>query len=169
MKVRARMASLISNLLGPIGAINPANLINSAASLNVVTAKAFSLFCEMVPQSEMDMLPSFSNKYVDNSASKFQIVLKGDVAKPLKLVKSFKWLATETEYKDAENYVETLPEPIEGSTAETIADAIAEQQALDSEMDTTSYKVKSVISKEWANDSVKKEVLKETSSKRKIK
>ena len=169
MKVRARMASLISNLLGPIGAINPANLINSAASLNVVTAKAFSLFCEMVPQSEMDMLPSFSNKYVDNSASKFQIVLKGDVAKPLKLVKSFKWLATETEYKDAENYVETLPEPIEGSPAETIADAIAEQQALDSEMDTTSYKVKSVISKEWANDSVKKEVLKETSSKRKIK
>ena len=70
---------------------------------------------------------------------------------------------------NAENYVETLPEPIEGSTAETIADAIAEQQALDSEMDTTSYKVKSVISKEWANDSVKKEVLKETSSKRKIK
>ena len=32
MKVRARMASLISNLLGPIGAINPANLINSAAA-----------------------------------------------------------------------------------------------------------------------------------------
>ena len=37
MRVRARMASLVSNLLGPIGAINPANLINSAASLNVVT------------------------------------------------------------------------------------------------------------------------------------
>ncbi len=77
MRVRARMASLVSNLLGPIGAINPANLINSAASLNVVTAKAFSIFCEMVPEEELDILPSFANKYVDNSATKFQIVVRG--------------------------------------------------------------------------------------------
>ena len=61
MKVRARMASLISNLLGPLSAINPANLINSAASLNIVTAKAFSIFCEMVPEEELELLPSFTN------------------------------------------------------------------------------------------------------------
>ena len=60
MKVRARMASLVSNLLGPLNAINPVNLLNSAASLNVVTAKAFSIFCEMVPEEELDILPSFS-------------------------------------------------------------------------------------------------------------
>ena len=148
MKVRARMASLISNLLGPIGAINPANLLNSAASLNVVTAKAFSIFCEMVPEDEMAIIPSFSNKYVDNAATKFQLVVRGDAAKPLTLIKSFKWLATATEYDTAIEYVNSLPEPTEGSEAETIEQAIEEQQALEAEKKTVKYKVKHLFDKE---------------------
>lgn len=147
MKVRARMASLVSNLLGPLGAINPANLLNSAASLNVVTAKAFSIFCEMVPEEEMDILPSFSNSYVDNAATKFQIVVRGDVAKPLKLVKSFKWLATATEYDNAMDYVNSLPEPVEGSEATNIEEAIAEYQALEKEKKTLGYKLKHMFDK----------------------
>ena len=147
MKVRARMASLVSNLLGPIGAINPANLLNSAASLNIVTAKAFSFFCEMVPQEELDILPSFANAYVDNSATKFQIVVRGDVAKPLSLVKSFKWLAAETEYETAMDYVNSLPEPIEGSTATNIEEAIAEYQAFEKEKQSFGYKLKHLFDK----------------------
>lgn len=150
MKVRARMASLVSNLLGPIGAINPANLINSAASLNVVTAKAFSIFCEMISEDEMNAIPSFANKYVDNSATKFQIVVRGDVAKPLRLVKSFKWLATETEYENAVDYVNSLPEPVEGSTAENIEQAIEEAKALEAEKKTFGYKVKHLFDKDDA-------------------
>ncbi len=142
MKVRARMASLVSNLLGPLGAINPVNLLNSAASLNVVTAKAFSIFCEMVPEDELATLPSFANKYVDNAATKFQIVVRGDVAKPLTLVKSFKWLAGQTEYQTAIDYVNSLPEPIEGSTATNIEEAIAEAKALEAEKKTLGYKVR---------------------------
>ena len=145
MKVRARMASLISNLLGPIGAINPANLLNSAASLNVVTAKAFSIFCEMIPEEEMDALPSFANKYVDNSATKFQLVVRGDAAKPLTLVKSFKWLATATEYQNAVDYVNSIPEPIEGSEATTIDEVIQEAEA---EKKTLKYKMKHIFDKE---------------------
>ena len=147
MKVRARMASLVSNLLGPIGAINPANLLNSAASLNVVTAKAFSIFCEMISEDEMNAIPNFSNKYVDNSATKFQIVVRGDVAKPLKLVKSFKWLATETEYDNAVDYVNSLPEPMEGSTAENIEQATEEAKAIEAEKKTFGYKVKHLFDK----------------------
>ena len=147
MKVRARMASLISNLLGPLGAISPANLLNSAASLNIVTAKAFSIFCEMVPQEELDILPSFANSYVDNSATKFQIVVRGDVAKPLTLVKSFKWLAGQTEYETAIDYVNSLPDPIEGSTATNIEEAIAEYQALEKEKQTLGYKIKHLFDK----------------------
>ncbi len=148
MKVRARMASLISNLLGPIGAINPANLINSAASLNIVTAKAFSIFCEMVPEDEMAIIPSFSNKYVDNSATKFQLVVRGDVAKPLTLIKSFKWLATETQYQDAVDYVNSIPDPVEGSEGETIEQAVQEQKALEAEKKTLKYKVRHLFDKE---------------------
>ena len=148
MKVRARMASLVSNLLGPIGAINPANLINSAASLNVITAKAFSIFCEMIPQSEMDALPSFANKYVDNAATKFQLCVRGDAAKPLTLIKSFKWLATETEYENAVEYVNSIPDPVEGSEAATIEEAVEEAQALEAEKKTFKYKVKHIFKKE---------------------
>ena len=148
MKVRARMASLISNLLGPIGAINPANLINSAASLNVVTAKAFSIFCEMVPEDEMAIIPSFSNKYVDNSATKFQLVVRGDAAKPLTLIKSFKWLATETQYQDAVDYVNSIPDPVEGSEGETIEQAVQEHEALEAEKKTLKYKVRHLFDKE---------------------
>lgn len=148
MKVRARMASLISNLLGPIGAINPANLLNSAASLNVVTAKAFSIFCEMIPEDEMNIIPSFSNSYIDKAATKFQLGVRGDVAKPLTLIKSFKWLATETEYQNAVDYVNSIPEPVEGSEAETIEQAVAEHEALEAEKKTVTYKVKHLFQKE---------------------
>ena len=145
MKVRARMASLVSNLLGPIGAINPANLINSAASLNIVTAKAFSIFCEMIPEDDMSAIPSFSNKYVDNAATKFQLVVRGDAAKPLTLVKSFKWLATETEYQNAVEYVNSIPEPVEGSEAATIEELV---QEVDAEKKTLRYKVKNMFKRD---------------------
>ena len=129
MKVRARMASLISNLLGPISAINPVNLVNSAASMNVVTAKAFSLFCETVPADEIANLPSFANSYVDNSATKFQIVVRGDVAKPLTLVKSFKWLTTQMEFAKAKEFADSLPEQDEDSKATNIEELIKEQNS----------------------------------------
>lgn len=129
MKVRARMASLISNLLGPISAVNPVNLINSAASMNVVTAKAFSLFCEVAPVEELEMLPNFANAYVDNAATKFQIVVKGDVAKPLTLVKSFKWLTTQVEFAKAKEFADSLPEQDEDSKATNIEELIKEQNS----------------------------------------
>ena len=145
MKVRARMASLVSNLLGPLGAINPANMINSAASLNIVTAKAFSFFCEMVPEDELELLPSFSNDYVDNAATKFQIVVRGDVAKPLTLVKSFKWLAGKVEFQNALDFVNSLPEQLENSTATTIEELIAEDEAYKR---TLKYKFKKLFDEE---------------------
>ena len=151
MKVRARMASLISNLLGPIGAINPANLLSNAASLNIVTAKAFSIFCEMVPEEELEFLPSFANSYVDNSATKFQIVVRGDVAKPLSLVKSFKWLAGQTEYQTAIDYVNSLPEQLEGSTATTVEELIAEDEAYKKSL---KYKFKQLFEKEAVESAV---------------
>ncbi len=145
MSVRARMASLVSNLLGPIGAINPANLINSAASLNIVTAKAFSIFCVMVPEEEINAIPSFANKYVDNAATKFQLVVRGDAAKPFSLVKSFKWLATESEYENAVEYVNSIPEPVEGSEATTIDEVVQEVEA---EKKTLRYKIKNLFKKD---------------------
>ena len=165
MKVRVKITSILSNLLGPLNAINPVNLMNSAASMNIVTAKAFSVFCETVPDDEFALLPAFSNKYVDNSATKFQLGVRGDVAKPLTLIKSFKWLASKAQYEAAENYVNSLPEPIEGSTATTIEEAIAEAKALEeakeAEKKTLKYKFKHLFKKEDTDIKAKKETVKE--------
>ena len=148
MKVRAKMSSIISKVLGPLNAINPINLMNSAASMNVVTAKAFSLFCEVVPESELAVLPAFENDYVDSGAAKFQLKVRGDAAKPLTLVKSFKWLSPKTEYDEAVEFVNSLPEEIEGSTATNIEEAIAEAKALEAEKKTLKYKVKHLFVKD---------------------
>ena len=147
MKVRAKMSSVISTLLGPIGMINPVNLVGSAAGMNVVTAKAFSIFCETLTPDEISTLPSFSNKYVDDSAMKFQLGVSGDVAKPLSLIKSFKWLATQSEIDVAQDFVNSIPEPVEGSTATTIQEIIEENEALEAEKKTLKYKMKHIFSK----------------------
>lgn len=160
MKVRVKITSILSNLLGPINAINPANLVNSAASMNVVTAKAFSLFCETVPESEFSILPKFSNAYIDHSATKFQLGVRGDVAKPLTLIKSFKWLATKADVDNAQNFVNSIPEQIEGSTATTIEEVIEEAKAaevqrqaeLEAEKKTLKYKFKHLFNRKSNND-----------------
>ena len=155
MKVRAKMSSIISKVLGPLNAINPVNLINSAASMNVVTAKAFSLFCEVVPENELATLPAFENSYVDSGAAKFQLKVRGDAAKPLTLVKSFKWLSSKTEYDEAVEFVNSLPEEVEGSTATNIEEAIAEAKALEEEKKTLKYKVKHLFIKDGTSKKTK--------------
>jgi len=109
MKVRSRLTSTIANLLGPLNAINPINIMNSAGGMNVFTAKAFSLFCEAVTQEEMDSIPAFENNYIDFNSTKFQLVVRGDLAKPLTLIKSFKWLALASDVEKANEFVNTLP------------------------------------------------------------
>ncbi len=109
MKVRARLTSSIANLLGPLNAINPINIMNHAVGMNVFTAKAFSLFCEAVTQEEMDSVPAFENGYIDNNSMKFQLVVRGDLAKPLTLIKSFKWLALAADVEEAQEFINTLP------------------------------------------------------------
>jgi hypothetical protein len=158
MKVRAKMSSIISKVLGPLNAINPINLMNSAASMNVVTAKAFSLFCEVVPENELATLPAFENSYVDSGAAKFQLKIRGDAAKPLTLVKSFKWLSSKTEYDEAVEFVNSLPDEIEGSTATTIEEAIAEAKALEEEKKTLRYKVKHLFDKKDKTQKPKSDV-----------
>ncbi len=64
------------------------------------------------------------------------------------LVKSFKWLASKTEYDEAVDFVNSLPEPVEGSEATNIEEAIAEHEALEAEKKTFGYKLKHIFDKE---------------------
>ncbi|MGN0017485.1 MAG: AsmA-like C-terminal region-containing protein [Candidatus Gastranaerophilaceae bacterium] len=111
MKVRARMLSMLSNVLGPIASINPVNLVKVTPGLNVASAKLFTIFTESITPDELNKIPAFSSKVDNINSTNFQIVVKGDVNKPLKLVKSFKWLALQNQIDSASIFVSTLPEP----------------------------------------------------------
>lgn len=93
-------------------------------------------------------LPNFANKYANTAATKFQLVVRGDIAQPLTLIKSFKWLATENEFNTAVLFLNSLPEPIEGSEAETIEQAIQEYEDLETEKKTLIYKIKHVFKRD---------------------
>lgn len=136
MKVRARLASMVANVLGPIANVNPVNLVKVTPGLNVASAKLFTLFTQSVTQEELDAIPSFKTKTDNLNSTNFQIVLKGDVNKPFSLVKSFKWLALQSQIDNAEAFVETLPEP--DSLDATVADMELKQQ--EEEKTTTKFK-----------------------------
>ena len=131
MILRARLGSKIADMLGPIAAVNPINLLKVTPGMNVAAAKMFALFCEEISAEEMNLIPQFDEKFNTMSATNFQIVLAGDVAKPLSLFKSFKWLATAAEISAAKSFVETLPPIDETNPNATIEELIARQEELE--------------------------------------
>ena len=78
---------------------------------------------------------------------KFQLGIRGDVAKPLSLLKSFKWLSTQDEFNKADEFVKAIPEQIEGSTATTIDEVIKEHEEMEAKKKTFSYKATHIFSK----------------------
>ena len=110
MKLRARLGSQIANLLGPLAAINPINLVKATPGLNVGAAKLFSIFCETLSAEEMAQIPNFEDKFGVMSTTNFQIVLRGNTQKPLSMIKSFKWLSSFEDMQKAQAFVDTLPE-----------------------------------------------------------
>lgn len=128
MKVRAKLASVISDSLGPLANINPVNLVKNTPGLNVVAAKSFSIFCEEVSEEEMKAVPHLGKGKTEDNATKFQIVLRGDTRKPLKMIKSFKWLALDSEIQSAQDFVDTIPEPVDGEEGLSVEELIQIRQ-----------------------------------------
>ena len=76
------------------------------------------------------------------------------------LIKSFKWLATKADVDNAQSFVDSIPEQIEGSTATTVEEVIEEakaaeaqrQAALEAEKKTLKYKLKHLFIKKSDDD-----------------
>lgn len=124
MKLRAKLASTFSDKLGPVANINPVNLIKNTPGLNVVAAKSFSIFCQSVSTEELKAIPHLGKGKTEGNATKFQVVLHGDTRKPLKMIKSFKWLALDSEIQSAKDFVDTIPAPAEGEEGMTVEELI---------------------------------------------
>lgn len=137
LKLRGKLGSAFSDNLGPLANINPVNLVKNTPGVNAVAAKTFSVFCESVSEEEMRALPALREGKSDDYATKFQIVLRGDTRKPLKMIKSFKWLALDSEIQSAQSFVDTIPLPQAGeedlSVEELINLRTQQKQAVSSE------------------------------------
>lgn len=141
MQIRGRLASMLSNVLGPIADINPVNLVRITPGLNIASAKLFTLFTVPVTQKELDTIPAFKTKTDNFNATNFQVIAKGDVSKPMSLIKSFKWLALQQQIDTANNFVSTLPDP------ETMNTTVADVEAKQAEEEKTSSKIKNIFNK----------------------
>lgn len=109
INVRGRLGSQVSDSLGPLAILNPVNLVKATPGMSLVLGKIFFLFCETVTPEELDLIPLLGKEITDNNTTKFQVIIRGDAAKPLSLVKSFKWLALESEINAAKEYLNTIP------------------------------------------------------------
>lgn len=109
IKLRGKLGSQVSNAMGPLALINPVNLIKATPGMSLVFGKIFFLFTEVVNETEMNQIPSLGKSISDNSSTNFQVVVRGDVAKPLTLVKSFKWLSLQSDIDKAKSHVGSLP------------------------------------------------------------
>ncbi len=109
VKLRGRLGSQVSDSMGPLAMLNPVNLVKATPGMSLVLGKLFFLFTEVVTDSEMAQIPSLGKDISDTNSTKFQVVIRGDAAKPLTLVKSFKWLALQSDMDKAQEYLNTIP------------------------------------------------------------
>ena len=110
IKLRGRLGSQVSESMGPLALLNPINLVKATPGMSLVLGKIFFLFTEAVTEAEYAQIPALGKDIDDTNSTKFQVVVRGDVAKPLTLVKSFKWLALQSDIDAATEHVNTLPE-----------------------------------------------------------
>lgn len=163
--VRVRLASGVSDALGPLALANPVNLIKNTPGLNVVNAKLFTFFTQVVEESEYKEIPDFSKNHSDQNATKFQIILRGDVQKPLKLVKSFKWLAIQKDMDKAKEFSSKYIAEQEQKAKQELINKLQKkyednnkikvgvEKAL--KMDTTAPEVKNMLVKEILSTALK--------------
>ena len=109
IKLRGRLGSQVSESMGVLSYLNPIKLLKATPGMSLVLGKMFFLFTEAVTQADMDMIPALGKDIDDVNSTKFQVVLRGDVAKPLTLVKSFKWMALQSDIDKASSQVNALP------------------------------------------------------------
>lgn len=146
IKLRGRLGSQVSDSMGPLAYLNPVNLIKATPGMSLVLGKIFFLFTEQVTNAELAQIPQLGKDISDNNSTKFQVVLRGDAAKPLTLVKSFKWLALESDILNAQQYVQKVEEEEAARQAEEAARAAEEAKPqIVKEKDKAVKKYKEII------------------------
>lgn len=102
LKLRGRLGSAVTDSMGQLAMLNPVNVIKSSSNMNMILGTLMLSMCEKASEDEMKLIPAIAKETADANTAKFQVILRGDAAQPLKLPRSFKWLASETQIKEAQ-------------------------------------------------------------------
>lgn len=103
IKLRGKLSPKVLDSMGQLALLNPLNIVKSSSGMNPILAQLLLGMCEQVTIDELAQIPAVSKDSSDSDAARFQVVLRGDAAQPAKLVRSFKWLASEAEIQEAKS------------------------------------------------------------------
>ena len=130
--LKGRLAPDFSDKLGYLSIINPINIVDNASELNIIAAKNFANYTQIATEEDIDSIPSLIDDKSDRYSPKFQVLLHGDMRKPLKMIRTFQWLALESDIENAQKYVDLMPTPEVGEEHLSVDELIkkrAEQAA----------------------------------------
>ncbi|MBQ4123995.1 hypothetical protein IJD44_09820 [bacterium] len=100
MKLRGKLSPQATSSMGQLANLNPAIYVKNSAGMNPLLGQVLLKLCEPVSEKELEQIPPLT----ENSAN-FQVVIRGDVAQPAKVIRSFKWLALDSEIQEAKEII----------------------------------------------------------------
>ena len=103
----------IVDTLGPVGNISFSNIIGKAGSFGQKASSLLNTYNQVVTKQSLNKIPALSS---EASTKPFLVLLNGNINNPAAVVKSFKWLATDTEMSSAQSGLETV---LQGVTTTT--------------------------------------------------
>ena len=108
MKLRGRLGSKVTDSMGQLAMLNPVNAVKSSSGMNIILGQLLLKMCEAVTSDELAQIPAVAKETSSGNTAKFQVILRGDVNQPARLVRSFKWLALDSEIKEAQTVLNEL-------------------------------------------------------------
>ena len=108
MKLRGKLGSKVADSMGQLAMLNPVNAVKATSGMNIVLGQLLLKLCEPVTEAELAQIPTVSKETQAENTGKFQVVIRGNVAQPAKVVRSFKWLALDSEIKEAQSTLNSL-------------------------------------------------------------
>ena len=107
LKLRGKLGSEVTESLGLLAYLNPTNLVKANPTMGFMLKAVLLSFVEVVNDDEMNKIPSLSKEAANTNATMFQAVIRGNVEQPVKVIKSFKWLTSQTDLDNARNFSST--------------------------------------------------------------
>ena len=115
LKLTGKVLSDFADNLGLLYTIHPSKI--SELDKENDLSKDFDDYSDVISEKDLHSIPHIKSLSNEDEFAIFEVLLHGDTRIPLKMIKSFKWLTSESEMAKAKSYLDkiTVPEVIEGT------------------------------------------------------